>query len=92
VTIGLSFTGHPPRHRPWTMTPPALREPPRGPLGPRGRPAPREPPPCEPSRSLQPSVVRESSAAPIRATPQEVALVAAERPLCPVNKNITYIK
>jgi hypothetical protein len=75
-----------------TSLPPA-RHPPRGPRAPPGRPTPREPPPREPAaRSLRPSTAQESSATPSCAAPQEVAHVAAERPLCPANKNITYIK
>jgi hypothetical protein len=68
---------HPPPHRrPRMTTCPAPRE----------SPAPREPPP------LRPCAAPESSAAPGHAAPQESTPIAAERPMCHANKNITYIK
>jgi hypothetical protein len=78
---------HPPLHRhPRMMTRPTPREPPHGPHAPRGRPAPHDPP------ALWPSAVPESSADLGHAAPLEAASIIAERPLCPTNKNITYIK
>jgi hypothetical protein len=89
VAAGLPPMLHPSHNRhPQMMTRPAAREPPHRPCSPRGRPAPCEPPP----RPLRPSTEQESSTAPDRATPQETAPIAAERPLCLANKNITYVK
>jgi hypothetical protein len=75
------------------MTPPTPCGPPRGPSTPQGPPPPLETPPWEPAaRSLRPFAARESNDTFGGAAPQEVALAATEGPLCPANRNITYIK